>query len=253
MDDLTFERDVLTRAAATMAFPPPPQLRARVVAAIAAEPTARERRAVPLPGMVRFAALATAIAVLVAVTLSLVLPGPRGAVADFFGIGGSKIEVLPTPHPPTTPTPFPTPAGLESYATPSSLDAAALAIGFSPAVPPGEGAPDETFVVDYFDVRVAVLHYARFDLWESRDIGFFLKGVPADLTIRDFEINGRPATLIHGGAHIARFIGADGTEVAGSLRTVDRTTLIWDGARNRYRLESDLPEADIVRIAESLP
>jgi len=251
MDDVTFERDVLARLAAAMAYPPTPTLRGRVLAAIATPgaPAIRQAR----PAARRWVLAAVVAALATGIALAVAVPSSRSAIADYFGISGSKIEILPTAAPGVTSTPFPTPAGIERYATPAALDAAQAAAGFPPALPAGEGEPQATYLVDYGPPPAVVLHYERFDLWESRAYGFYVKGVPAELIIRDFTINGRPATLIRGGAHIVRYVDASGNEVAASVRTVERTTLIWNGAQNFYRLETDLPEAAAIDLATSLP
>jgi hypothetical protein len=251
MDDLTFEARVLRPLAARTAYPAAPQLRARVLAAVADAAPAPAPRLLPM----RRAAivLAAVLVLLVGVAAALALPGSRSAIADFFGIEGSRIEILPTPPPGVTPTPFPTPAGIESYATPASLDAAARAAGFTPALPARDGDPRAVYLVDYGEPPPVVLDYDRFDLWESHTVGFFGKGVPPELIIRDFTIKGQPATWISGGSHIVRFVDESGREVQASVRTVDRNTLIWRTPFAFYRLETDLPEAEAIRIAESLP
>ncbi len=251
MDDLTFEAQVLRPLAARTAYPLTPQLRARVLAAVVARAApAPERR----PWVPRAALALVAGAMLVlGLAVALAVPGSRSAIADFFGIEGSRIEILPTPQPGVTPTPFPTPAGIESYATPASLEVAATAAGFTPALPAGAGRPRGVYLVDYGEPPVVVLDYDRFDLWESRTVGFFGKGVPPELIIRDFTIKGQPATWISGGNHIVRFVDESGKEVVASVRTVDRNTLVWQTPFAFYRLETDLPEADAIRIAESLP
>jgi hypothetical protein len=251
MDDLTFEQQVLGRFAPRVAYPATPALGARVLAAIAegtpapSRPTLAVRR--------RALVLASIIALAVAIVGALAVPQSRGAIADFFGVQGSKIEILPTPAPGVTPTPFPTPAGIQWIATPTSLDGARSAAGFEPALPPGQGEPLGVYLVDYGRPPVVVLQYARFDLWESRTVGFFVKGVPEGVTVHDRTVNGHPATWIGDGEHIVRFADAEGQEVAASVRTVDRGTLIWSSGDTFFRLETDLTEEEAARMAESLP
>jgi hypothetical protein len=54
----------------------------------------------------------------------LAIPSSRSALGAFFGVRGSRIVTLPTSAPGTTPTPFPTPLGLEQNAQPITLAAA---------------------------------------------------------------------------------------------------------------------------------
>jgi len=258
MDDLTFEAGV-QRIAATMAYPPAPLLRQRVAAAIAPD---RPQARVPAPAR-RFA-IAAAIVAAAALGAALVVPSSRSAIADFFGVEGSHIEILPAPAPGVTPTPFPTPAAIETYATPSSLIDVRRDFGFAPALPPGDGQPDAVFVADYLSAEAVILQYPAYDLWEVRlSGGTFNKGVPiqgvfdkaarSGTKIDDLTINAAPAVWIEGGAHIVRYVDADGREVAASARTVGRNTLVWHNDSFFYRLETDLAEVDAVRIATSLP
>jgi hypothetical protein len=264
MDELIFEEAVRAIAAAA-AYPPTPQLRARVLDAIAADAaaTARSRRSGP-PPILRFAIVASIAAAVVGIAIALSVPSSRSAIADFFGIEGSRIEVLPTLAPGVTPTPFPTPAGIESYATPSSLDGVRRDFGFVAALPPGEAEPDAVYVADYLSAQAVILHYESFDLWEVRlSAGTFNKGVPiqpvfdklvgSGTKIEDLTINGSAAAWISGGAHIVRYVDANGRTVDASVRTVARNTLVWHNDAFFYRLETDLPEAEAIRIANSLP
>ncbi len=185
MDDVTAMDALLTRASTGVSYPPTPDVTRRVMARIQAG--APERR--PAPRLTLAATLAGAVAIAVAVTLAV--PASRSAVAEFFGIERSRIERLPTPVT-GTPTPLPTATGLETVATPASLDAAAQAAGFAPVLPEGYGSPEGVYLVDYAGPAV-VLHYAEFDLWESRTRGFFQKGLPAKLLLHEFLIRGRGA------------------------------------------------------------
>lgn len=262
-----FERG-LRRLAAQASYPPTPELRARVVAAIAAEQSAathgRERARVAISPTNRIAWALAAMLVAAVVGLAVAVPGSRHAVADFFGISGSHIEILPTPAPGVTPTPFPTPAGIQSYATPSSLIDVRRDHGFEPALPPGWGEPKGVYIADYLGAFPVVLQYDAFDLWEVQlSGGTFNKGVPiqgvfdksarSGTVIENLTINGNPAVWIAGGEHIVRYVDAEGRTVDASVRTVERNTLVWHNDSFFYRLETDLPKADAIRIAKSLP
>jgi hypothetical protein len=263
MDDLTFEREV-QRMAATMTFPSAPSLRGPVLAAIARDTAAAAGARRP-PGLQLRLAFATAVLVAIAgLGVALSVPASRSAIAEFFGIEGSRIEVLPTAAPGVTPAPFPTPQGIESYATPSSLIDIRRDFGIEPALPPGEGAPQGVYIANYLDAYPVILQYPSFDLWEVRlSGGTFNKGVPiqpvfdkavrSGTKIEDLTINGSPAAWISGGEHIVRYLDATGRTVDASVRTVERNTLVWRNDSFFYRLETDLPQADAIRIASSLP
>ncbi len=191
MDDLMLER-LLERSAASTAYPPTPPLRGRVLASMAApaSPHASQRPAFVL------AALAV---VALAVAATLVLPSSRSAIAEIFGIEGSKIERLPTPAGGVVPTPLPTPEEIRAFAHPSTIADAAGAMGFTPALVPGESSP-EAFIARYASDAVVILRYRSFDLWEmrARDI-FFGKGLPEGVVVLDTAVNGNQARWIEGG------------------------------------------------------
>jgi hypothetical protein len=119
-------------------------------------------------------------------------------------------------------------------------------------VPESAGDPVTTYILSYGDEPIVVLHYERFDLWESRAGGFFGKGVAPDQIIDALQIKGRDANWIRGGNHIVQYFNASGTPVEGSARTVDRSTMIWNDGTTFFRLETDLSEGDAVKILESL-
>ena len=249
MPETGFEQQLLERASAQFAYPPTPDLRARVAASIGqtrfdAGRSPRRFTAAPL------LAAAAAMAV-IALSAAVAVPSSRSAIAEFFGIEGERVERLPTPPPGTSATPLPTPAGIDQLATPVSLSAAEAAIGFTPPLPAG-GAPDALYLVNYGG-PVVVLHYDRYELWESKNTGFFQKGLPASAVLHEFTIDGNPAAWISGGNHIIEYREASGTPVAGSQRTVGRNTLVWSTPNANYRIETDLSEAEAVAIAESLP
>jgi len=249
MDDHTLER-TLERGAASLAYPPTPRLRGRVLAAIAAaEPANAQRRPT-----FAFAMVAAAVA-LFAAMLALSFPGSRSAIADFFGVEGSKIERLPTPPSGVTPTPFPPPADLPPAARSVSLSEIAGALGFAPALPDGYGVPDEAFLVDYDGETVSILRYAEFDLWQTRPRSnlSFGKGLPESVILLEITVSDEPAYFIGGGTHIVAVFDEANREIPGSERTVARNTLIFSTDQALYRIETDLPRLDALRIAETLP
>lgn len=249
MLDEMMEQRLLAGAARQMRYPPTPDLQRGVRDAIVAMPA--QRRVVLRPRVGAFALAVALVAIAGSMLVALALPGSRSAIADFFGIEGERIERLPTPAAGTTATPFPTPAGIEQFATPVTIDAASAEIGFAPALAGGE-APDGVYVLDY-GAAVVVLQYENFDLWESQAVGLFEKGLPASSVLREFTIKGNNAAWISGGNHIIEYVDGQGRPVAGSQRTVDRNTLVWSTAFANYRIETDLPEAEAIAVAESLP
>ncbi len=249
-----WEEAMLSRLAEGLTYPATPGIAAAVRARLADGPRAvagRRRAWVPVvAGAVGALLLASALALVVSRDV-------REAVADFLGLAvpGEEIHLLPTPAPGVTPTPFPTPRSLQSYATPTTLDSAARRLGYAALLPPGEGTPEGVYIVDYQGAPVLVLQYERFDLWETDGVIFqkfvFSKGTQV---LEELTVKGQPAYWIAPGSHIVRVIGPDGKEVAGSEQTVTRNTLVWQGpSRMNYRLETELSKDEALRLAESLP
>lgn len=244
MDELMLER-LLERASSNTTYPPTPAVRRLVLAAIAEPvPTAASRR--PALALAAIAMIAFVLAI------ALAVPTSRSAIAEFFGVEGSKIERLPTPAPGVTPTPLSTPAEIGTYAQPSTLADAAAAVGFTPALAPGLGEP-AVYLARYSKESVVILRYPGLDLWEmkARDLNFG-KGLAEDVIVRDLAVNGRAAYWIEGGPHAVYLFDRTG-EVPGSERTVARNTLIWRTDFAFYRIETTLSQADALRIAETLP
>jgi hypothetical protein len=247
------ERDVellLQRTAASMVYPPTPQLRARIVGEITRPPgtVAQPRRRPALA----FATIAVVLAAFAAM-IALAVPGSRSAIADFFGIERSKIERLPTPA--VSPTPFPPGGELPADARPASVEEATTALGFSPASPSFLGELEAIYLLRYAGEQVAILRYADLDVWQARPRGnVFVKGVPEGVIVLELRTpGGRDAYFIEGGSHVVRIVDESG-DVPGSERTVTRNTLIFGSDHAFYRIETDLPRSEeLLRLADSLP
>jgi hypothetical protein len=225
---------LLEATAASVSYPPAPDLRAAVLARL--EPVR------PAPRL--RTALVVAALLLAILAATLIAPPSRDAIARFFGIQGSHIELLPGPPP----TPFPRPAGLETQATPVALDAVAGAA--RPVV------PDElrqAYVASYGGQDVVVLHYDGFDLWQTQlpIEANFGKFVPPGSEVRDVMVGPYDARWLTGEHFV--YYSLNGRMVAASQRTVTRNTLVWRTPWSFYRLETSLDLADALRIARTLP
>jgi hypothetical protein len=242
-----YELTLLQRATASVVYPETPQLRSRVLAAIEA-PAALRRPAFT------FASIAAALALLVG-AIALGVPSSRTAIAEFFGIEGSDVEILPTPPPGTSATPLPTPSDLPTSAIAVPLNDIDAMAGFDVAFADGE-EPRRAYVVTYMGERIAIFQYYGFDLWQAHlDSGMVAsKGVPPGVRVEEFELrDGVPARWITGGAHLLAFRKDDGTEIEESIRTVRRNTLIWRTDHAFYRIETELPLEEAREIAKTLP
>jgi hypothetical protein len=223
-----------------------------VLAAIVAPPASA---APPRRPALAFATIATAVAIFGA-GLALAVPSSRSAIADFFGIEGSKIERLPPPLPGVTPTPFPPASELPAGAQPATLEEVSRALGFEAAFPEGLGVPQAVYLIDYGRESAAVLRYANLDLWEAKPRSgiTYGKGLPEGVILLELTTaGGRDVYFIEGGPHIVRLFDDD-SAIPGSERTVERNTLVFSTERAFYRIETDLPRSEaLLRIADSLP
>jgi hypothetical protein len=187
----------------------------------------------------------------------------REAIARFFGVQGSTIEVLPAG---TIPTPvatatfapgggpiFPVPLG--NIATPTPLDAISASTGFEARLPAGWSQARASFVVAMGRDRVILLQFDDFDLWEARleQEANFGKGIEPNSIWEELTVNGEPATWLSGTPHYVYYTDSSGTRIESSLRLVERSTLIWRTDYAFYRIETALPKDEALRIAATLP
>lgn len=244
MSDLNLE-ELLVDAAGAAVYPTTPDLRLRVMRTIGGD------RRTKRPAT-RFALGAAAAVAVVAVSAVAVVPSSRDAVADFFGVEGTDVDVRPT----ASTTPFPTPHDIDSSAEPSSLAALEDTLGKRPGLPAGL-TPASVYLVRYGDSPAAILRFDGFDVWEADVSGDFEgilgKTVNSQATLTDTVVNGVPARWISGGPHLVAFYDASGTFVADTERTVERNTLIWRTDAALYRIETRLDIDDAIAIAETLP
>jgi hypothetical protein len=242
---------LLTRTARGVDYPPAPDLRTRVVAAVAASPAPRTRMPRPAFALVLLAALI--------VVAALAITPSRDAIARLFGVEGSKIEFLPTPLPGEIATPFPTPRATSSPGpqsiSPLELDRLPELAGFEAALPDVAQERIESALLFYGRDAVTVHSYADFDLWQSRLEGHasFGKQVRPEGTVDDVKVNGVPGRWVTGAEHIVSYTDRSGVHIPASQRIVERSTLIWRTDAFFYRIETDLSLQEALRIAETLP
>jgi hypothetical protein len=245
-----WEQRLLAEAAAAFRYPATPPVGAAVRRRLSGAPpaVAAPRRRYALAGAVAFAAVAVTVALVLAASAST-----RDAVADFLGLGvrGERIEPLPG----RTATPFASPVPLDEVARRVSLAEAAAAAGFAPVLPSGAGEPAAVYLVEQDEVVLVVLSYPGFDLWQARFRGqsFLKQYLSRETIVETVNVEGHAAYWLEGGRHIVAVLDAEGREVAGTRRTVDRNTLVWFDGRANYRLETSLPLAQALEVAESLP
>ena len=245
MTERGLQRLLQATASATV-YPETPDLRGAVLARL--EPTrgTGARRWVLSP-------LALAFVLLLALATVLLLPPSREAIARFFGVQGSRIEWLPVPLDGTTASPFPRPESIDTSAIPLTLSELRGRTGGEAVLPAVSDELVQAYLARYGDRPVVILHYERFDLWQTQlgVFGTFAKQVPQTGTVRDVLVgahNGRWLT----GEHLVYYEDR-GVFIQGSQRTVTRNTLIWRTPRSFYRLETDLPLEEALQVARTLP
>lgn len=242
-----------------------------------------QRRAVrPKPAR-RQLAWATLL-ILAIVAGLLAVPQVRAAVLEFLQVGAVRIFLTePTPTatialatvpaqdagsisattaPATataTPRPTPTPlASLLDLAGETSLSQAETQAGFSirqPTYPPDLGPPERVFLQE-LGGPVVVLVWLAPDNPEKVQISlhqlgpgtFAQKGQPR--LIREATVNGQPALWTEG-PYMLQFL--NNNQVTFDMRQlVKGHVLIWAEGEITYRLETDLPLEEAIKIAEAL-
>jgi hypothetical protein len=272
--ELDLER-ALTDLAASLEFPPTPDLAAAVTARLGEAPAAAPAPPTPaararrwlagLAGWRRLAAAGLAVVLLAAAVL-VASPGTREAVARRLGLRGIGVE-LGGPPPPTVTT---TPGGrLElGLGDRVTLEEARRRVDWPVLVPAaGLGRPDAVFVNEAVPSggRVDLVYRARPGLPASpfTDVGLlitefqgqptpeFLKKVTAMGVVEEVTVGGEPGYWFSGEPHFFTYIDAAGTLREEQTRLAGNT-LIWQRGDLTLRLEGELPKEEAIRIAESM-
>ena len=241
---------MLTELSAHLDVPSEPDLARAVRARITAPPRrARPWHVRPLMWTRRSVALAAA---LVVIASSI-------AVASYFGVRGVRIRVVPTPTLGTGAGTF-----LDLGAR-TPYEQIRTRVSFPIRIPFALGAPDETYLDrDLLGGRVSLLYHPRPDLPEAgaTKAGLLLiefegsfsrasmeKGVEQS-QIHDVTVRGARGIWIEG-THTVGFLDSAGEFRLDTLRLSD-SVLLWQVGSVTLRLESALPMADTIRIAETV-
>ncbi|GIV96004.1 MAG: hypothetical protein KatS3mg057_0661 [Herpetosiphonaceae bacterium] len=200
----------------------------------------------------------------------LVVPDVRAALLRIFRIGSVEIEVVtPTPHTPHTPTLTadagslpatvtpPAPASLLGLVGKTTLAEAQQRMPFTlrlPSYPADLGLPDRIYTQHLGGAAVILVWFddeqpstVRLALHQLSDGTFARKSVEIR-QLQQTTVHGKPAVWVRG-EHILE-VGTGGRFEG--RRLVSGNTLIWTEEDVTYRLETDLPLEEAVRIAESL-
>lgn len=259
MDQEALEKQ-LRKLAQEIPYPPTPDIARQVQAGL----DTGKRRWVPT----RVAAATALIIVLLAAAMFAV-PSVRAEIVHFIQVGVVRIftaEPTPAPQParsvtPATATPIfsgqPTPiyrTSLLDLAGETSLDEARQKVDFTirlPTYPPDLGPPQRVFYQQ--DGPLVILAWldpeqpeqVRMSLHEIGPDSILLKKMPPE--IQELQVNGEYAAWTDGPYLLEISSGA-----YREFRLVEGHTLIWSQGDITYRLETDLPLEEAIRIAESL-
>lgn len=252
----------ITRAGADFVYPDTPDIAAAVATRLAGEKKSRP----PLPKTRLALAAVMGMSILALVLISS--PGARAAIIEFFQIGAVRIWLVePTLTPERTreaplsgqiPTQEPL-ASVLDLSGETTLDEAQKRVGFPlrlPSYPPDLGAPQHVFVQRTNRPLVVLVWTYVDDPERVRMVMYQIgpdtgieKGGP--MVLRETTVHGRPAAWISGIHYLET-----ASRVWGHVRAIGQDVLLWseevDEQEITYRLETDLSEAEAVRVAESL-
>lgn len=241
----------LARMAQQFDYPPTPDF------ALPAGRRGKENRQVINPGR-RLAWAALIIALLAAGALAV--PQARAAVLSFFArIGAIDIfidETAPAPTVPLSPLTGPVPHSLTLFelGEPATFDEAQSAASFPLVVPAALGQPDEVYAHGNVDLPAVSLVWRMSDgtPLSLTEIGIaeFADKLVAMYGFRPLSVNGRPAVWLAGPHRLQLLDNWLGNE---NELLIESSVLIWSDGTVTYRLEGELPEAEMIAIAESIP
>ncbi|MFL6189520.1 MAG: hypothetical protein ACJ75E_06650 [Actinomycetes bacterium] len=266
----------LADLAASLEFPPTPDLAAAVTARLdeapARRPAAPARRRGRLAGPIgrpvwRRLAVAGLAAVLLAVAVLVASPGTREAVARRLGLRGVGVQLGGPPPPTVTTRPGERlDLGLGERVT---LEEARRRVGFPVLVPGAAGfqQPAAVYVNEAVPAggRVDLVYRARPGLSASpfTDVGLlvtefrgqptpeFLKKVAVLGMVEEVRVGGEPGYWFSGEPHFFTY-----RDAAGNLRDEQTrlagNTLVWQRGELTLRIEGEISKQEALRIAESM-
>ncbi len=257
----TWEKQ-LSRLSQELPYPPTPDIAAAVASHLERERVRPARQLSPR--------LAWVVVILILLATLMAIEPVRAQILEFLQVGAIRIflnqstptippgETQPSPVaglsvPTATPVSFPV---LNELAGETSLESARSATDFPiklPGYPPDLGEPDRVFLQDLGGQAVLMVwmdaeepNRIRLDLLLMGPGTFAEKDSPE--VVEETSVYGLRA-LWTKGAHILHFGGS----TYQSLPLVVRgNILVWEQDGITYRLESDLPLKEAIRVAESM-
>jgi hypothetical protein len=212
----------------------------------------------------RVAVAAAAIVLLASGVISF-SPTARRAVADFLGLRGVRIHIVPSPPSPPVRS---LGQGLDLGGR-VTLAEARSRVSYHVFVPTAAdvGSPDEVYVLaTRLGDQVSLVYRARAGLPNASETGagllvtefraliergFIEKMVGPGSTVETVRVNGHPGLWIAGSPHAIAYVGPDGQSLSDSVRLAGNV-LVWEQGPVTIRIESQLTKAEALRIAQSV-
>ena len=211
------------------------------------------------------AVIAVAAAAVLATGALAASPGARQAVANFLGLRGIRITIVPS----LPPVPSPSLGSGLSLGDPMTLAQAQARVPFRIAVPstPRLGTPDEVYVLETSSgAEVSLLYRARPGLPAASSTGAGLlvsqfqgrldqplleKALGEGAMIRGVTVNGHPGFWIEGQPHELFFLDRNGEPIPQTVRLAGNV-LVWQQGESLLRIESALRLDRALMIARSM-
>jgi hypothetical protein len=267
LDDAQLDA-ALTDLGRHVAYPPAPDVRARVLARIAEPRRAPWWRTVASSRYGLAPAVVTVALILVAVLV--VSPEARATATDILRLRGVEIfrGPVPSPSPSRPPGASASPSFLD-LGERVTLDEARRRAGFTVLVPsdPALGAPDEVYVRAITGgTQVAFVYRSRtgippsaqagisalvIELGGRLDVAILGKVAGSGTRIEQLTVNGGPGAWLEGQPHEFFYLTAGGAFVNDSLRLAGNT-LIWEQGGVVLRIEAQVDRATAVRLAGTM-
>jgi hypothetical protein len=227
-------------------WPPGPDLR----------PAVRDRIAAPPPRSLlhrRRALVAVLAALAVAIGVAFAVPGARTAILDFFGVGGVRIERVPS-------TPAVPGGGDLGLGTPMTLDEARRRAAYDVVLPSTLPEPQDV----YFSAalpggQVGVVYVGTgggrgrilFTEFRANGVDYIQKSAGPDVRIEPVAIDGGRGYWLSGEPHLLLYRAPDGSVREDTIRLAGNV-LVWQRGSLTLRLEGVETKAEAVRIARSV-
>lgn len=248
---------MLAESADQIEFPPTPDLVPAVIDRLEGE---RRPRLDLRRWRTTYGVAAVVVVILAFVSL---FPDARRAVADWLGVGGVRIDVVPEGD-------GSRPQGELDLGEEVTIGAARQAVPFSVTLPSSGpfARPDLVFLdEDPGTPRVSFVYAPRPGIPPSEvtgtgailtlmqgdvPIASVKKVVGPDTRVRATEIEGRPAYWIAGAPHEVHYLDEEGDPVRLSSRLAGNV-LLWERANVTYRLEARFTFEEAIEVARSIP